>query len=178
MAQMSQNTETGLRYDKTLFTSPLVQVRKTFQAPLEKVWKAWSTPELIKQWWGPAHFSCPEAQITFKVGGQYIFAMKDNQTGNVSWSTGVYEQIIPGQKLAFTDHFSDERGNYMAPADYGMTGNWPEVMYVTVTFGPLSPYQTRIELTHEGIPAEQHDDCVAGWSSSLDKMKKLVARIS
>lgn len=177
MAQMSQSNETGLRYDKSLFTSPLVHARKIIQAPVEKVWKAWSTPELIKQWWGPVHFGCPEATMTFKVGGQYLFAMKDNQSGKVSWSAGVYEQIVPNAKLVFTDHFSDERGNSLPAADYGMPGNWPEVRYVTVSFEPTSPFQTRVHLTHEGIPAEMHDDCGRGWSSSLDKLKTLAARL-
>jgi uncharacterized protein YndB with AHSA1/START domain len=170
---------TGL--NKEIFAKPFfpnslpVEITRTFRAPLESVWYAWTTGELVQQWWGPEGYSCPEAKIEFRVGGKYLFAMKGPDQ-KVSWSGGEILEIIENQEIVYTDHFTDERGNPVAAAEYGMSGTWPEDLFVTVKFERLGDEHTRIHLIHEGIPKELHDDCVKGWNSSLDKLQKLVVR--
>lgn len=156
--------------------SPPVEVKRTFHAPPEMVWKAWSTPALVKLWWGPEGFSCPEAKLEFREGGKYLFAMK-NPDGKVVWSGGVYEEISP-DKLVYTDNFTDQRGHIVSAADYGMPGEWGETTRVTVEFEPAGEGQTKMRLKHEGIPADMHDDCVQGWTSTIDKMQRVVERHS
>lgn len=176
MDQTTQGLNKRMERKEPLTITPLVEVERTCLASIDKVWKAWTTPELMKQWWGPKGYSCPEAFINFKVGGEYFVAMKENATGTVHWSKGIYEQIIPNEKIVCTDHFADEKGNLINPREIGMPGEWPEVLYMTVHFEVHGPDVTHLKLTHEGIPAEMHDDCVQGWSSTLDKFQKLVER--
>lgn len=45
-----------------------IVVRRVFEAPLERVWKAWSDSEAVKQWWGPDYFTCPRAEMDFREG--------------------------------------------------------------------------------------------------------------
>jgi uncharacterized protein YndB with AHSA1/START domain len=53
-----------------------IEVTKTFNAPVEMVWKVWTDPELVKRWWGPKHFISPVAKIDFQEGGKSIVSMK------------------------------------------------------------------------------------------------------
>lgn len=173
MARTSSNKETRLSYDKTRFNSPLIEVEKIVHAPVEKVWKTWTTPELFKLWNGPAHFSCPEAQMNFKKGGSYLHAMKDNVTGQLVWSTGIFEQIVPLEKIVFTDHFSNEKGGHISAQDAGIEGEWPEVLYVTVQFEARTPFETKVSITHEGVPESANQDCAEGWRQMLNKFARL-----
>ncbi len=170
----SQSPKTN-EYKTSTDNSPLVEIKRTFNAPIEEVWKAWSDPSMIKQWWGPREFTASSAKTDFKEGGQYVFAMKSPQ-GQVLWSAGTYEEIIPHQKIVYTDQFSDENGNPITPEEAGMP-NWPGegLTYVTVDFESKGE-QTKMTLTHSGLPKSMHDDCVSGWSTSIDKMQLLVER--
>ena len=53
---------------------------------------------------------------------------------------------------------------------YGMPGEWPEEMLVTVTFEDAGPGKTRMTLVHKGHPAEMAGDANTGWNQSLDKL--------
>ena len=51
-------------------------ITRIFNAPCKLVWKAWTEPEYVKNWWGPKDFTCPDAKIDFRVGGKYILCMR------------------------------------------------------------------------------------------------------
>lgn len=172
---MQQTNESTQERQPNLDKYPLVQVKRTFHAPIERVWNAWSDAELIKQWWGPETYTAPDAKIDFRMGGQYLFAMQGPDR-KVVWSGGVYKEIIPNKKIVFTDHFADENGNTITAKEAGMSGDWPKDLYITVEFESIDPEQTKMVINHAGIPKEMHDDCVGGWSSSIDKFQKLVER--
>lgn len=148
-----------------LESSPIVKVARIFHAPIERVWRAWSNEELIKQWWGPESYTTPSAKINFHVGGKSLLAMQDSE-GKIVWSGGVYKEIIPYKKIVTTDYFSDENGN--------MPGKWALDYLITVEFSITEEGQTKMTIAHEGIPKEIHDDCVAGWNSSINKLQRLV----
>ncbi len=159
--------------------APLVDVTKTFHAPVEQVFNVWSDADLIAKWWGPETMQCTFAKTNFKVGGKYLFSMQSIQDErNITWSTGVYEKVLHNKKIVFSDYFADENGNIIAPQQAGFDGLWPGDgrSFVTVQFEALEKNKTKVHLIHEGLPAHMHDDCVKGWSSSLDKIKKLVEK--
>lgn len=177
MEQNSQSLETNAEHKNSTEESPLIQIERTFRAPAEQIWKALFTdPEMVKQWWGPEGFTAPVVKLDFHVGGRYIFAMQDPK-GQVVYSTGIFEQITPNKKIAYTDQFSDKDGNPISGDDVeGMGTGWPMTCYVTMELEELGDYQTKLTLSHEGIPAKVHDDCIQGWNSTLDKLQKLVER--
>lgn len=175
MAQTTDqiNTET---HSSPHFTTPFVEVTKIFNASIDALWRAWSDPEMIKKWWGPKDYTCPNATLDFKEDGKYLFAMKDPE-GQVVWSTGIYKEIFPHKLIVCTDSFSDENGRVISPKEAMPEGDWESVgdtLIYSVKFTEITNNKTEIQLVHEGIPASMHDDCVNGWSSSLDKMKELV----
>jgi uncharacterized protein YndB with AHSA1/START domain len=175
MEQFSKNSEKFTGHNMNVQKMPLVEITRTFNAPIETAWKAWSDSEMAKQWWGPEGFTAPEAKIDFRQGGKSLLAMKDPQ-GKITYSIGEYEEIIPYKKIVCTDQFADKNGKPISANEAGLPGDWPMTCYITVLFNKISDHQTQINLTHEGIPKVMHDDCVSGWNSSLDKMQRLVEK--
>jgi uncharacterized protein YndB with AHSA1/START domain len=173
MAQMTGSLNKDQNLKPQFANSIPVEITRVFRAPIERVWAAFSEIDLLKQWWGPETYSCPEAQLDFREGGQYNFAMQSPDQ-KMSWSGGKILEIVPNQKLVYTDHFTDQKGNAVEAKEYNMPGEWPEDLYVTIHFEKLGDQETTIKLVHEGIPKEMHDDCVQGWNSSLDKLQRLV----
>ncbi|AUN97379.1 SRPBCC domain-containing protein [Bacteriovorax stolpii] len=176
MTQTTDKSDTTSGQFHSHFNTPFVEVTKNFNAPIENVWKAWSDPEMVKQWWGPQGFSCPHAELDFRIDGKYLIAMEDSG-GQVVWSTGTYKEIFPNELIVCTDQFADKNGRPISAREAGMGGAWEnaeETLIYSVKFTSLGENKTEIQLVHEGIPASEHDECVSGWSSSLDKMKKLL----
>jgi uncharacterized protein YndB with AHSA1/START domain len=150
-------------------------ITRIFDAPRDLVWKAWTEPERVKQWWGPRDFTCPVAKIDLRVGGKYLFCMQSDSGPDTwqkgIWSTGVYREIVPMERLVWTDSFADENGNVVPATHYGMGDDFPLEMLVTVTFEELEDGKTKMTLWHVGLPAgEMKEQTGAGWNESLDKL--------
>jgi len=144
-------------------------ITRFLDAPREKVWKAWTEPDEVKKWWGPAPFTSPSARIDLRVGGRYLLCMRSPE-GKDYWSTGVYREIVPNERLVYTDSFADEKGRVVPATHYGLSGDFPLEMRVTVTFGEHGG-KTKMTLRHEGLPAGEMTRLTgAGWNSSLDKL--------
>jgi uncharacterized protein YndB with AHSA1/START domain len=150
-----------------------LKIIRTFDAPRERVWLAWTMPELIRRWWGPKYFTSPFSRIDLNIGGKYLFAMR-GQDGKDYWSTGVYLQIEPLAKLVYTDSFSDEKGNIVSPVHYGMSAEMALEMIVTVMFEDIDG-RTKMTITQDGFPeGNERGLARAGWQQSFDKLEELV----
>jgi uncharacterized protein YndB with AHSA1/START domain len=101
-------TETDVR------TRDLV-VKRTFDAPAEDVWKAWSDPELVMRWWGPRGFTSPTCRMDFRVGGRTIVHMHAPAFGDL-YNTWTYRAIEPHRWIEFVQRFSDEGGTGGTPS--------------------------------------------------------------
>jgi uncharacterized protein YndB with AHSA1/START domain len=144
-------------------------ITRVFNAPRELVWKAWTEPEHLMRWWGPKNFTSPVCRIDLRVGGTYLSCMR-SADGKDYWSTGVYHEIIPLERIICTDSFADESGNIVPASHYGMKEDFPMTMLVTVTFEDLKG-ATKMTLRHAGLPAGTMTDMTsAGWNESFDKL--------
>src|SRR5512141_821130 len=101
---MASHTETGKKYDLVL--------RRVFEAPVEEVWRAWVEPEFVKQWWGPAGFTCILANMDFREGGTSLVGMRAPRElgGQDMYNTWTYQQIQPLQKFEYIVRFTDQSG--------------------------------------------------------------------
>ena len=151
-----------------------LMITRTFDAPRERVFEAWTVPERLKLWHGPKGYTCPSCTIDPRVGGRYLACMRSPE-GQEIWSTGVYREIVPGEKIVCTDSFSDAKGNIVPASHYGMPGDWPLELLVTVTFEKAGG-KTRMTLRHAGLPPEILGDCETGWSESFDKLADSLVR--
>jgi uncharacterized protein YndB with AHSA1/START domain len=141
-------------------------ITRVFDAPRELVWKAWTEPEHFKRWWGPKDFTAPVIKMDLRVGGKFLYCMR-GPDGKNYWTTGVYREIIPMEKLVMTDSFADEKGDVVPASHYGMPGDWPAELLVTVTFEDYEG-KTKLTLRHVGFPPEISDMAGAGWNESFD----------
>lgn len=155
--------------------SPLIEIVRILRAPMDWIWKAWSDAHVIKQWWGPMGYISKHSKTDFRIGGKYLFDMVAPD-GKIIWNTGVYEEIIPHKKIVFTQHFSDQDGNVVSGNEIGLKGNWAKKLYATITFENVEPDQIKMVVSHQGIPQEMFEECIEGWSTSLDKFQETVER--
>lgn len=156
------------RFEAWLAKTGLV-VTRIFRAPRSLVWKAWTEPQRLLQWWGPEHFTCPRAEVDLQVGGRYLLGMK-GPDGQTFYSGGEYLEVTPQERLRYTDAFCDEEGNSIPASALGLPGDWPP-QFVTVTFDDLGPNKTLVTVHQEQLPAEWVEMTWAGWSTSFDKLQ-------
>lgn len=174
MEQTSTKSQSGPNLSFDVEKYPLVDITRKFNAPVERVWQAFTTPQMMKEWWGPENYTCPEAKMDVRKGGKSLLAMK-GPDGKTQYSGGTYEEVIPLKKLVTTDQFCDENGKMMTAKEAGMPGDdWPDTSRITVEFSKLGDNESEIHIKHQGIPKAMHDDCVSGWSSSIDKLQNFV----
>lgn len=150
-----------------------IEITRIFEAPRELVWRAWTEPEHMKMWWGPKSFTAPHVEIDLRVGGRYLNCMRSAE-GQDYWSTGTYREIVPNERLVLTDSFADPEGNVVPATYYGMDGDFPLEMLVSVTFEDHDR-GTKMTLRHEGLPAGEHGEMASlGWNESFDKLEASV----
>lgn len=153
-------------------------ITRIFDAQRELVWKAWTEPERVKRWWGPKDFTAPFIKIDLRVGGEYLYCMRSPE-GKDYWSTGVYREIVPLTQIVSTDSFADEKENVVPATYYGMSGDWPLELLITVTFEEYDG-KTKLTLKHSGIAgisATDHDNMQQGWNESFDRLAEYLAKV-
>jgi uncharacterized protein YndB with AHSA1/START domain len=164
--------ETMVKTPKNTEAQVLV-IERIFDAPPQRLWQAWTDPEVAKLWWGPEHFTAPVIKMDFRVGGKYHFCMRSPE-GDDYWSAGVYHEIVPFEKIVSTDSFADEKGNVVSAEYYGMGSEFPLELLVTITFEDLGG-KTKQTLRHAGFPPGEHlESACSGWSTSFDKLARVL----
>jgi uncharacterized protein YndB with AHSA1/START domain len=83
-----------------------VEFERTYDASLEKVWKAWTDPEMLKQWWGPNDVIIPECEVDLRVGGRIYIVMEAGEAmgpyKGTRWPMdGKYTVVENKSKLAY-----------------------------------------------------------------------------
>ncbi len=150
-----------------------ITITRIFDAPRELVWKAWTVPEVFMRWWGPKGFTAPVIRMDLREGGRYLWCMRSPE-GEDYWSTGMYREIVPPERIVATDSFADEKGNIVPASQYGMSGDWPMELLMTVTFEEPDG-GTRLTVRSAGLPpGEPTEQAEAGWNESLDKLAEVL----
>ena len=78
---------------------------RIFDAPPEKVFRAWTEPDLLKQWFAPLPWTTPRAEIDLRPGGANLIVMR-NPEGEEFPNSGVYLEVVKNERLVFTDAYS------------------------------------------------------------------------
>lgn len=155
-----------------------LRVERVFDASPELVWKVWTTPELIMQWWGPNYFTSPICTVDLRVGGKYLFCMR-GPDGSDYWSGGTYKEIVPFQKLVCADGFANEHGERIDPTEYGFDPIFPKENVVTITFDAEGD-KTKVTVLYvvesvEILEIMRKVQMKEGWETSLDKFANALA---
>ena len=85
-------------------------ISRVFEAPLSRVWKLWTDPKLMPEWWGPKILSTTVEKMDLKPGGVWRIIQRDPK-GNVFAFHGVYHDIVPQKRLVYTFEFEGMPGH-------------------------------------------------------------------
>ena len=88
----------------TLPTDTQILITRDFDAPRHLVYKAWTTPELIKRWWSGDRGTVTLAEVDLRVGGTWRYVMTANQGFEVAFH-GEYKEIVPNERIVATEVF-------------------------------------------------------------------------
>jgi uncharacterized protein YndB with AHSA1/START domain len=146
-----------------------IEVSRTFDAPLETLWKAWTEPEQFMKWYGPKGFTAPTCEIDLREGGRHLWSMQ-SPDGRKMYFTGSYKEVKPMKRLVYTDSMSDDKGTVMSAEMMGMPPGTPVTMDVTVTFSHVDG-KTTVTVSHVG----QGDGAGKGWEQAFDKLEEVLA---
>jgi uncharacterized protein YndB with AHSA1/START domain len=145
-------------------------IEREFDAPRDMVWRAWTEPTRMMQWFGPRGYTAPVVKIDLRVGGKSLICMRSPE-GQDYWNTGTYREIVPPERLVVTDSFADADGNVVPATYYGMGEDMPLEMLVTVTLEDMGGGRTKMTVRHEGMPAALIEGGAdQGWRESFDKL--------
>jgi uncharacterized protein YndB with AHSA1/START domain len=142
-----------------------LQIERIFKAPREALFRAWTTPELLKQWLHPdPSWSTPIADVDLRVGGSLRWGVR-GPDGGTFYEVGEFLEITPPERLVYTCRYEHDEVDFEMPDDETI---------VRVTFEAVAG-GTRVTLVQEGYTAESHRDGQRnGWPSFLDMLARLV----
>jgi uncharacterized protein YndB with AHSA1/START domain len=152
--------------------SDAVVIERTFDAPVDLIWRMWTDPEHFKAWYGPGGATIPVAQMDVRVGGCRLVCMEMVRPDGPMqmWFSGEYREVVENERLVYTESLSDEYGNVASPP--GMAGGHPIATEVQVQLEDVGG-RTKMVMTHVGIPADSPG--AAGWTITFDKLESYAA---
>jgi uncharacterized protein YndB with AHSA1/START domain len=137
-----------------------VRLHRVVRAAPEKVFRAFTDAAAMAKWLPPHGYTCTVHQTEHKVGGSYRMSFTNFTTGKSHSFGGVYREIVPNQRLSYTDKFDDP--------------NLAGEMITTIALRPVV-CGTELNVEQTGIPAMIPPEmCYLGWQESLDQLKALV----
>ena len=137
-----------------------IRLHRVFAANPGKVYRAFIEPDAVASWLPPYGFVCTVHELEAKVGGKHRMSFRNFTTGNGHSFGGKYIDLVPGERLVYTDAFDDP--------------NLPGEMQTTVTLKAVS-VGTEVSIVQAGIPDMiPVEACYLGWQDSLQKLEKLV----
>jgi uncharacterized protein YndB with AHSA1/START domain len=155
-----------------------VVVTRVLDAPVEEVWKAWSDPAYVTQWWGPAGFTSPSAEMDFRVGSTSVVCMRApaEYGGQDMYNAWSYTRIDPYERIEFVSNFADKDGKHLDPAIMGLPEGIPYSVPHKITFKATCEGGTQMTVTEHGYTTEEARDLSrAGMEQCLDKMAAIFA---
>ena len=143
--------------EAALMAKPSLTLTREYTAPPERVWRAWTDAQAVKQWWGPTPGEpVSVAELDVRVGGRFRICF-GGADGNAHECAGSYKEVVPNKRLVFT-------------------WTWPRTTperesLVTVTFQAKGK-GTELVFRHERFVDEKvRDDHKRGWTGVLDKLE-------
>lgn len=137
-----------------------VHLHRVLRAPPERVYRAFIDPEAMAKWLPPRGFTCQVHEMDARVGGRFRMSFRSFGSGSANAFHGEYLELVPGQRLRYTDQFEDP--------------NLPGVLEVTVDLRSVS-CGTELRIVQAGIPEViPLEMCHLGWQESLAQLADLV----
>lgn len=134
-----------------------VRIKRTFQAPAEAVFEAWTSAEVIRRWWRVEHdWETAQADVDPRVGGTIRVVMRDPSKDTDYGGAGTYTEVDPPHRLAFTWTWDNDTRQTLIELDFDEADGI-----------------TTVHFTHTGLRDDEerrsHDN---GWHKILDRLQR------
>jgi len=137
-----------------------VRLHRVLATKPDKIYRAFTEADAMAKWLPPNGFTCTVHHLEAKVGGTFRMSFRNFTTGAGHSFGGKYLELVPGERLRYTDKFED--------------ANLPGEMQVTVALKSVS-VGTEVTIVQDGIPdAIPVEACYLGWQESLRNLARLV----
>lgn len=142
---------------------------RVIDAPREAIYRAWTEPELLKQWFAPLPYTTPTAEMDVRPGGASLIVMR-SPDGQDMPLPGVYLEVVPNEKIVFTDAYTKP----WEPSEHPF-------MTVTITLDDLggkTRYTARV--LHWTVADREKHEAMGfhtGWGQCADQLAALVAKL-
>ena len=153
--------------NETAKTLKPVRVSRSFHAPRQRVFNAWTSPEAVRRWFAPAGFVVDEANVEMRVGGPFEVLMRSPE-GERHWARGVVREVTPFERLAIDFVIEEPNGRalFRALTEVAFSGGVGETrLDVTQSYTIIDPAAAWMA---EGAPK--------GWDQTLDRLSAEVMR--
>jgi uncharacterized protein YndB with AHSA1/START domain len=141
-------------------TTGTIHLQRVLRAPPERIYRAFLESDAIAKWLPPYGFTCQVHHLDARVGGTHKMSFRNFSTGHSHSFGGEYIELVPFEKLRYTDRFDDP--------------NLPGEMHVTVSLRQVS-CGTELTIVQEGVPEVIPGEmCYLGWQESLVQLARLV----
>lgn len=142
---------------------------RLIEAPREKLFRCWTEPELLKQWFAPLPYTVPHAELDLRTGGANFIIMKSPEGEEIPLR-GVYLEVVPNEKIVFTDAYTRPWEPSEKPFFTGI-----------ITFeeeGGKTRYTARARhWTAEDCEAHEKMGFHEGWGQCADQLAALAAKL-
>ncbi|MBK1881038.1 SRPBCC family protein [Luteolibacter pohnpeiensis] len=142
---------------------------RIIEAPPAKLFRCWTEPELLKQWFTPPPFKTIHAEVDLRPGGSSLIVMQGPDGGKIE-CPGIYLEVIPNEKLVFTDAYLSAWEPSAKP-----------FMTAILTFddlGDRTKYTARVlHWTAEDRKAHEEMGFHQGWGVATDQLAELAAKL-
>ena len=154
-------------------------VTRTFDAPRDPVFKAWTEADRLARWFGPKGFTMLSTKLDLRPGGVFHYGMQ-SPDGKVMWGRWVFREVDPPGRLVFVASFSDDAGGVTR---HPFALEWPREVLSTLTF---AEHDGKTTLTMRGVPLNAtamerktfeagRDSMQKGWAGTLDQLAEHLA---
>ena len=142
--------------------SPTLRMERTYEAPAEKVFDAWTSEEVMRRWWhADRDWETPIAEVDLRVGGAVRVVMRNPDTGDEYGGGGFYTEIDRPHRLAFTWVWDHDDTRQLIEIDFEESGG-----------------VTTVRFTHRDLWSEEavrsHED---GWGTAFDNLARTLAEV-
>ena len=140
-----------------------LEIKRFINAPRERVYRAWTDVEQLKQWFGPEKVQTRDIKADGRVGGEFRWDLV-NSDGEEMTMRGEFRELQPNKKIVFTWQWQDDE-------------DWQNHISVVTVELTDRDGGTEVRLKHEKLPSEEsRDGHNEGWNSALDKLERFVSK--
>lgn len=164
----------------TVGTQFRFSIRRMFDAPRDLVWKAWTDPEALRQWWSPKGFRTRFAKVDLRPGGLFHYGLESPQ-GEKFCGRFIYREIVPPERLVYVVSFADENAGVVR---HPWQDDWPLEILGTLTLTDMGDGRTEVHIVNVPINATPDEVAAfeagapgmqAGFTGTLDNLEQFLA---